>query len=112
MPRYGKAAQDSVERTMRKRKHGTLKSGRSGKQVKSREQAIAIGLEEAREKGAKVPARGSSSRRKSAGHSTSSHRTTSSRGTSRRSTSRSTSRSRMGGSKRARSSSSRRAQQT
>ena len=107
MPRYGKAAQDSVERTMRKRKHGTLKSGRSGKQVKSREQAIAIGLEEAREKGAKVPARGSSSRRKSAGHSTSSHRATSSRGTSR-----STSRSRMGGSRRARSSSSRRTQQT
>jgi hypothetical protein len=58
MPRYGEAAQKSVERTMRKRKHGTLKSGGSGKKVTSREQAIAIGLEEARKKGAKVPSRG------------------------------------------------------
>ena len=57
MPRYGQAAQKSVERAMRKRKHGTLKSGGSGAKVKSREQAIAIGLSEAREKGAKVPAK-------------------------------------------------------
>ena len=55
MPRYGKAAQKSVRRAMRKRKAGTLKSGRSGKKVKSRKQAIAIGLSEARKKGAKVP---------------------------------------------------------
>ena len=57
MPRYGQAASRSVERAMHKRKKGTLKSGRSGKTVKSREQAIAIGLSEARQKGAKVPAK-------------------------------------------------------
>ena len=56
MPRYGRAASRSVERAMHKRKKGTLKSG-SGKTVKSREQAIAIGLSEARQKGAKVPAK-------------------------------------------------------
>jgi hypothetical protein len=55
MAKYGKAAQKSVKRALRKRKKGTLKSGRSGKTVKSRKQAIAIGLSEAREKGAKVP---------------------------------------------------------
>jgi uncharacterized protein DUF6496 len=55
MPRYGQAAQKSVERAMHKKKRGTLKSGRSGATVKSRKQAIAIGLSEAREKGAKVP---------------------------------------------------------
>jgi len=53
--RYGNAAGKSVERAMRKKKHGTLKSGRSGKRVTSRKQAIAIGLSEARKKGAKVP---------------------------------------------------------
>jgi hypothetical protein len=57
MPRYGPAASRSVERAMRRRKKGTLKSGGSGKTVKSREQAIAIGLSEARRKGAKVPAK-------------------------------------------------------
>lgn len=57
MPRYGSAAQKSVERTMRKRKRGTLKSGSSGKKVTSRKQAVAIGLSEARQKGAKAPAR-------------------------------------------------------
>jgi hypothetical protein len=55
MARYGAGASKSVKRTMRKRKHGTLKSGRSGKKVTSRKQAIAIGLSEARKKGAKVP---------------------------------------------------------
>ena len=55
MPRYGAAASKSVERAMHKKKRGTLKSGRSGATVKSRKQAIAIGLSEAREKGAKVP---------------------------------------------------------
>jgi len=54
MAKYGEAAQKSVERAMRKRKQGTLRSG-SGKKVTSRKQAIAIGLSEAREKGAKVP---------------------------------------------------------
>lgn len=55
MARYGKRAQKSVGRAMHKRKKGTLKSGKSGKPVKSRQQAIAIGLSEARRKGAKVP---------------------------------------------------------
>lgn len=53
--KYGKAASKSVESAMRKRGRGTLKSGRSGRTVKSRKQAIAIGLSEARKKGAKVP---------------------------------------------------------
>jgi hypothetical protein len=53
--KYGKKAQESVEKAMHKEKKGTLKSGRSGKKVTSRKQAIAIGLSEAREKGAKVP---------------------------------------------------------
>jgi hypothetical protein len=55
MARYGRGASKSVERAMRKRKHGTLKSGKSRKRVTSRKQAIAIGLSEARKKGAKVP---------------------------------------------------------
>ena len=49
--RYSRSASEDVERVMRKRKRGTLKSGRSKKKVKSRKQAIAIGLSEAREKG-------------------------------------------------------------
>jgi hypothetical protein len=53
--KYGKAASKRVESDMRRRKKGTLKSGRSGRTVKSRKQAIAIGLSEARKKGAKVP---------------------------------------------------------
>jgi hypothetical protein len=53
--RYSKKASASVERAMKKRKAGTLKSGRSGRKVRSRKQAIAIGLSEAREKGARVP---------------------------------------------------------
>jgi hypothetical protein len=55
--KYSKSAGKDVERTMKKRKAGTLKSGRSGKKVKSRKQAIAIGLSEARKKGGKVPKR-------------------------------------------------------
>ena len=54
MAKYGKSASKNVESTMRRRKKGTLKSG-SGRKVTSRKQAIAIGLSEAREKGAKVP---------------------------------------------------------
>lgn len=57
MAQYGKAAQKSVKSALHRRKKGTLKSGRSGKTVKSRKQAIAIGLSEARKKGAKVPRR-------------------------------------------------------
>jgi hypothetical protein len=55
MAKYGKKAGSSVKSAMRRRKKGTLKSGRSGKRVKSRKQAIAIGLSKARKKGAKVP---------------------------------------------------------
>jgi hypothetical protein len=55
--KYGKKAGEKVERAMGERKQGTLKSGRSGKKVTSRKQAIAIGLSEAREAGAKVPAK-------------------------------------------------------
>ncbi len=55
MARYGKKAQQSVKQAMRKRKRGALKSGKSKKPVKSRKQAVAIGLSEARRKGAKVP---------------------------------------------------------
>ena len=53
--KYSKGASKKVERAMRKRKRGTLKSGRSGRTVKSRKQAIAIGLSEARSEGKKVP---------------------------------------------------------
>lgn len=56
MAKYGRSASKNVESAMRRRKKGTLKSG-SGRKVKSRKQAIAIGLSEAREKGAKVPSR-------------------------------------------------------
>jgi Family of unknown function (DUF6496) len=60
--KYGKAASKSVESAMHRKKKGTLKSGPGGKggKVKSREQAIAIGLSEARKKGAKVPRKSSS----------------------------------------------------
>jgi hypothetical protein len=56
MAKYGRSASKNVESAMRRRKRGTLKSG-SGRTVRSRKQAIAIGLNEAREKGAKVPGR-------------------------------------------------------
>ncbi len=64
MAKYGKKASQKVKKAMHERKHGTLKSGRSGKKVKSRKQAIAIGLSEARRSGAKVPKKKSSSSRK------------------------------------------------
>ncbi|HJS88989.1 MAG TPA: DUF6496 domain-containing protein [Steroidobacteraceae bacterium] len=64
MARYGKKAQSKVKRAMHERKHGTLRSGRSGRKVKSRKQAIAIGLSEARRSGAKVPAKKKKSSRK------------------------------------------------
>ena len=64
MAKYGKKARSKVKRAMHKKKRGTLRSGRSGKRVKSRKQAIAIGLSEARRAGAKVPRRRKSSRRK------------------------------------------------
>ena len=55
MARYGKKASEKVEKAMHERKEGTLKSGRSGKKVTSKKQAIAIGLSEARKEGGKVP---------------------------------------------------------
>lgn len=57
MAKYGKKAQQKVESAMSERKRGTLKSGRSGKRVRSRKQAIAIGLSQARRAGGKVPRR-------------------------------------------------------
>jgi alanine dehydrogenase len=64
MARYGKKASDKVEKAMRERKKGTLKSGKSGKKVTSRKQAIAIGLSEARRAGGKVPRKKSASSKK------------------------------------------------
>lgn len=57
MANYGKKASEKVEKAMHERKTGQLESGKSGKPVKSRKQAIAIGLSEARKTGAKVPAK-------------------------------------------------------
>jgi len=61
--RYSKQASSDVERAMKKRKAGTLKSGRSGRKVRSRKQAIAIGLSEARAKGRKVPKKAAKKRK-------------------------------------------------
>ena len=61
--KYSKKASSSVERAMKKRKAGTLTSGRSGRKVKSRKQAIAIGLSEARAAGRKVPKKASRGRK-------------------------------------------------
>jgi hypothetical protein len=74
MAKYSKKASKKVARAMRERKRGTLRSGRSGKKVTSRKQAIAIGLSEARRSGAKVPRKRSSSRRKSSSKRTSSRK--------------------------------------
>ena len=67
--KYGRAASKRVESAMRRRKKGTLRSGRGGKggRVKSRKQAIAIGLSEARQKGAKVPRRKGGGRKRASG---------------------------------------------
>ena len=69
MARYSRSAGKEVERAMHKRKKGALNSGKGGKggKVKSRKQAIAIGLSEARKKGKKVPKKKSSSKRRSSG---------------------------------------------
>ena len=64
MAKYGKKAQAKVKRAMHERKRGTLKSGRSGKRVTSRKQAIAIGLSEARREGGKVPRKRAGGRKK------------------------------------------------
>jgi hypothetical protein len=87
--KYGKAAGKRVESAMRRRKKGTLKSG-SGRKVKSREQAIAIGLSEAREKGAKVPRKKTG--RKSTGKRSSGRKSTGKKSSGRKSSGRKSSR--------------------
>jgi hypothetical protein len=75
--KYSKKASSKVKRAMHERKAGTLKSGRSGRKVKSRKQAIAIGLSEARKEGAKVPRKkkaASSKKRKTSSRKTSSRK--------------------------------------
>ena len=79
MARYSRGASKAVKSAMRRRKRGTLKSGGSGKTVRSRKQAIAIGLSEARKKGAKVPRKKAGRRRRT----TARRRTSSRRRTSR-----------------------------
>jgi hypothetical protein len=64
MAKYGKKSQEKVKKVMHEKKKGTLRSGKSGKKVTSRKQAIAIGLSEARRAGAKVPSKKSSSKKK------------------------------------------------
>jgi uncharacterized protein DUF6496 len=64
MAKYGKKAEEKVERAMHERKRGTLRSGRSRKKVTSRKQAIAIGLSEARRAGGKVPRKSTLRKRK------------------------------------------------
>jgi len=66
MAKYSKSAGKKVEKVMKEKKKGTLKSGRSGKKVTSRKQAIAIGLSEARKEGAKVPKKKSAAKKKAA----------------------------------------------
>ncbi|PZR21830.1 MAG: hypothetical protein DI535_27470 [Citrobacter freundii] len=95
MPRYSKKAGKKVERAMHEKKKGTLKSGRSGKKVTSRKQAIAIGLSEARKEGAKVPKK-KSARKKTAKKKTASKKRAPAkkRSTAKRSTARKTGRKR------------------
>ena len=83
--KYGKKASDKVEKAMHERKHGTLKSGSSGKKVTSRKQAIAIGLSEARREGGKVPSRKKSSKKSSSKKSSSKKRSSSKKSSKKRS---------------------------
>ena len=76
MAKYGAKASEKVEKTMRERKRGTLKSG-SGKKVTSKKQAIAIGLSEARRAGGKVPKKRSSSKKRSSTRKSSSRKSSS-----------------------------------
>jgi hypothetical protein len=96
--KYGKKAQDKVEKAMHERKHGTLKSGSSGKKVKSRKQAIAIGLSEARREGGKVPSKKASSKKssskKSSSKKTSSKKSSSTKSTAKKSSSKKSSKKR------------------
>jgi len=90
MAAYGKKTSDKVEEAMHERKHGTLKSGGSGKKVTSRKQAIAIGLSEARREGDKVPPRKStakkSSAKKSAGKKSAAKKSSAKKSTAKKST--------------------------
>lgn len=86
MARYGKKSQDSVHRAMKKKKAGTLKSGRSGKKVKSRKQAIAIGLSEARKEGGKVPSKKKSAKKKTSGKKKTARKKTAKKKTAKKST--------------------------
>jgi len=79
MARYSRGAGKAVKSAMRRRKRGSLKSGGSGKTVTSRKQAIAIGLSEARKKGAKVPRKKASRRRATSGRGTTARRRTTTR---------------------------------
>ena len=88
--KYGKKASDKVEKAMHERKRGTLRSGSSGKKVKSRKQAIAIGLSEARREGGKVPSKKSS--KKSSSKKSSSKKSSSRKSSSKKSTKKSSSR--------------------
>ncbi len=91
MAKYGRKASEKVERAMHERKRGTLKSGGSGRKVTSRKQAIAIGLSEAREAGAKVPPpKGASKKtaRKSSARKTSGRKTTGTKSAARKTTAR------------------------
>ena len=76
MAKYSRGAGKKVKRAMHEMKEGKLKSGRSGRKVKSRKQAIAIGLSEAREEGAKVPKKRSASKKSAAKKSAGRKRTT------------------------------------
>jgi len=95
MAAYGNKASEKVEKAMHERKRGTLKSGRSGKTVKSKKQAIAIGLSEARKAGGKVPAKKkngaakkASSARKSTAKKAGARKSTGRKSTARKSTAR------------------------
>ena len=85
MAKYGKKASKKVEKAMHERKEGTLKSGRSGKKVTSKKQAIAIGLSEARKAGGKVPRKKSASKKKSSSKKKSAKKASSKKSSSKRS---------------------------
>ena len=84
MATYGKKAGEKVEKAMHERKHGTLKSGGSGKKVTSRKQAIAIGLSEAREAGGKVPAKKAAAKQPTGAKKTAAKRSTAKKATAKK----------------------------
>ncbi|MFL5740348.1 MAG: DUF6496 domain-containing protein, partial [Flavisolibacter sp.] len=88
MAKYSKKAGQKVERAMHEKKRGKLKSGRSGKKVTSRKQAIAIGLSEARKEGAKVPTKKGASKKRGSKKGASKKRSSSKKGASKKRSSR------------------------